>query len=124
MVTELKTSELLDRAADLIQERGWTQGPLGWGYYDKSGPLCLEGGILAAYGLDRQDSETIAQCPAYKAVKEYLGDRLYGLTDFVSWELWVWNDSAIRTKDEVIEVLRAAAAVERTKEEALEGAHV
>jgi hypothetical protein len=112
-VSEMKTSEVLDLAADMIEKRGWVQGTEGWG--GVSAPLCLEGGILAALGHPAFVGITHKEmwaCPAYRAVQDYLEyDR----------ELWWWNDTYGRTKEEVIEVLRAAAAVERTKEESLEG---
>ena len=116
-MSEMKTSEVLDLAADAIQHRGWTTGS--WNNTKEGAPVCLEGGIAAALGweidLDGVDDagyETFTSCPAYVAVQEYLS-----LGPFA---LYHWNDRAERTKEEVIEVLRAAAAVERAKEESLE----
>lgn len=116
-MSELKTSEVLDLAADMIEKYGWVQGIEGWDKGYGAG-LCLEGGIVAALGRslgsspNRITMREMWACPAYKAVQGYLGVRP---------PLWWWNDDLSRTKEEVIEVLRAAAAVERAKEESLEG---
>lgn len=100
------TSVTLDLAADAIQMAGWGQGPDSW--RDSNG-LCLEGGIMAAVGIPAGKAgwaDALTNCPAYRAMSEYLA---------VS-EVWTWNDAEGRTQQEVIEVLRAAAAVERVKE--------
>jgi hypothetical protein len=119
-------SDVLHKAADLIEKRGWAEGEPGWGTYGGDGPLCLEGGIIAAASAQGQIGRVlIDNCPAAAAVHEYLqlGAR----------ELWEWNDvsefyardtgtpiSTSRTQAEVIEVLRAAAAIERAREDAAE----
>lgn len=108
-MTEMLTSEVLDLAADKIRERGWTQGLGGWPGWGPDDALCLEGGIMAALGYDEETPERLYRgCPAFGAVRDYLG---LG-DDF----LFPWNDASGRTQQEVIEVLRAAAAVERAKE--------
>lgn len=128
-MSELKTSEVLDLAADVVEQRGWTTGT--WNNTREGAPVCIEGGIAAAIGLgfnlgEVGDAEYQAfrQCPAYVAVSEYLG--------IEEGFLYSWNDDVLRADEneivhahsqaEVIEVLRAAAAVERAKEESLEGA--
>ena len=120
-----KTSELLNRAADEIQKYGWTTGEDGW-FRDKNAGLCLEGGILAAMGLEFGvgNPEDFWACPAYNAVADYLG--LEQGWDG-SREVWRWNDGAIvsphagvATAEKVIEVLRGAAMVEEAKERAAE----
>lgn len=117
----MKTSEVLDLAADEIQRRGWLQaaeanaaGFTAWGGGAGSNkPVCLEGGIMAAMGIAIGDDDIppagFSKCPAYLAVHDYLN--LTGST-----MVFHWNDTDGRTAEEVIEVLRAAAAVERTKE--------
>lgn len=101
----MKTSETLNRAADMIEERGWAQRE---GWANEGGPLCLEGGIEAATSITtRRD---FIACPAYRAVADYLN---YGEKP-----LYWWNDQRGRTKEEVIEALRGAALVEAAKEEA------
>lgn len=116
-MSELKTSEVLDLAADKIEVVGWGTGVNTWENRDGAG-LCLEGGIIAALGRSFTpgtenfiDTPELWACPAYVAMASYLETRA---------ELWRWNDAQGRTAEEVVEVLRAAAAVERAKEESLE----
>lgn len=114
-IPNIPTSEVLHQAADHIERRGWEQGG-GWNASPNS-PVCLEGGIAAALGVSAHDiiadanwyQEQFVACPAYQAVKAYLELPEKG-------ELWRWNDGSRRTKGQVIEVLRAAAEVERVKE--------
>lgn len=118
-MSERKTSEILDLAADAIQSQGWVQGEGGWDGHKGAG-LCLEGGIAAAMGRRVFDGHyrDFIKCPAYTAVAEYLD---WKTPVNITGGLWVWNDHLDRTEQEVIETLRAAAAVERAKEESLEG---
>lgn len=120
-----KTSEVLNKAADLIEQYGWRglaqegdEDGGAWGGIGK--PMCLEGGILAALGVRTDEGRypdegfprsDFQACPSYRAVQQYLG----GLAD-----VWVWNDVPHRTKEEVIEVLRACAVIEEAKEKAAE----
>jgi hypothetical protein len=125
-----KTSEVLDLAADVIEQRGWCTGT--WNNTREDAPVCIEGGIAAALGLeidlggsDEATYGSFITCPAYTAVQNYLGlnDFLYGWNDEVS-----HSDSETlvyaRSKEQVVEVLRAAAAVERAKEESLENMEI
>lgn len=133
----MKTSDVLNKAADLIEERGWSTGD-GWNHED-GGPICLEGGILAAAGINFMTGNKYA-CPAYKAVAAYLADGGHGLP-------FRWNDSlsngrvmaaievhdfsepfdldAVRAeadewaKGEVIATLRACAVIEAARETAV-----
>ena len=124
---KLSTSEILNKAADAIEERGWAIGGDGWNSRARE-PLCLEGGIQAA--LDMQWSTiTVEQqlsldgfkiCPAYKAVQEYLELKEDPITQS-GHELWRWNDNQAEDEAHVIRVLRAAALIEVSKEEAFEG---
>lgn len=109
----MQTSEVLNRAADLIEERGWTTGSKGWAYKPND-PLCLEGGLIAASGMtwDDLDPAEFYQCPAYLAVEDYL-DLREG-REFR--EAWQWNDAEHRTASEVVEVLRACAVIEASRE--------
>lgn len=113
----MKVSEQLNLAADLIQTRGWVWGVNGWNT-DGTGPLCLEGAIAAATGISMDASahsrdRFFSNCPAYRAVDQYLDDDLQGER-----EPWEWNDDQ-PNGTRVIEVLRAAAAIEAAREEAL-----
>lgn len=115
-MSALTTSETLNLAADLIEERGWARGNCAM---QTTGPTCLEGAIGAAinastrppYTCDSSPSvlvygySEIHAHPAYKAIVEHLG--VVG---------WVWNDSRSRTQAEVIAVLRATAVIESARE--------
>ena len=121
----MRTPEVLNKAADLIERYGWVQigdtmnGSMNpWG--GNGAPMCLEGGILAAMGLEPsanglgdEANEQLVSCPAYKAVQEYLG--LETKADITN-RLYRFNDAEGRTAREVIEVLRATALLESAKE--------
>ncbi len=127
-MTELRTSEVLNLAADLIEERGWATGVESWAQSGQG--LCIEGGVIAAAGLNPAEAiGHIHTCPAYRAVMEHIGeanivlppdvDREYGL------RLWMWNDEVnpetgdyLRTAAEVIATLRAVALIEAAREDA------
>ena len=108
------TSDVLNKAADLIEERGWGSGPEAWDGEDGSG-LCIEGAILAALGISIDARSTVLwTCPAYVAVADYL-DRPRRAAEYGR-DLWKWNDEDNRTASEVIEVLRACAVIEASRE--------
>ena len=109
------TSEVLNKAADLIEQRGWGVGPEAWGTGSK---LCLEGGILAA--MDMTDDyltgaaepwNALRTCPAYRAVKDYLVSTADLEPDD---SLWVFNDAS--AAERVIGVLRTTALIEAARE--------
>lgn len=108
MNTTLPTSEVLNRAADLIEERGWARGS-GWPEPGRpeDAPLCLEGAIQAAMGVTFGFG---FQCPAYEAVATYLQMRPSTMG------LFIWNDQRAGSADRVIATLRAAALIEAAKE--------
>jgi hypothetical protein len=109
----MKTSEVLNKAADLIEERGWTTGTKGM--LVEGGGLCLEGAIQAArggktwismlHGASAYKTFQFDPCPAGDAVRDYLGGTAF-----------LWNDALERTEGEVIEVLRATALIEQVRE--------
>ena len=102
------TSDQLDLAADEIQRRGWTKGTSGWRIGD--GPVCIEGAIVAVVGENTEfPLSSVERCPAYAAVREFIG-----MTE--GERLWMYNDHIASSAEEVVAVLRAAAAVERAKE--------
>jgi hypothetical protein len=115
----MKTSEVLNKAADLIEERGWGIGSTTWGDCHPDGPLCIEGGIAAAMGLVANEPpssggiwpEDLNACPAAMAVRGYLGT-----TDPY---LYMWNDHIPKSARDVVEVLRATAVIEAAREDAL-----
>lgn len=123
----MRTSTVLDFAADVIERRGWagkkeaeehddpnSYDP--WGL--EGGPVCIEGAIIAVLGRGEfQTTYSVTKCDAYKAVHQYLdlfpGSRLFN-----------WNDRPERTQEEVVAALRGAAAVERAREAALQAVGV
>lgn len=122
------TADILDDAADLIENNPWLQRG-GW-HLEYDHGLCLEGGIFAAMGVTNARSlMPFRACPAYRAVADYLGPDLrprhMNLTgqegdEFVYYPpLYTWNDSPKRTKQEVLDVLRLAAKQERMADVAL-----
>lgn len=120
----MNTSDVLNEAADRIAEAGWQSGAMGW---TGSGGLCLEGGLVAALGIDDPSvSEEVhaefRACPAYQAVLRYLADdpALVHKEDDRP-ELWRWNDAEGREQTRVVEVLRAAAVVEAARESDVAG---
>lgn len=128
----MNTSEVLDRAADLIEERGWAVGNRG---LNVNGPYCLEGALYAAGGskdtfvwgcepLAPNDSAKgdkmfsylrEEDCPTLAAVTAYLAQP--------EGRVWEWNDSR-GSADEVIETLRACAVIEAARESAPRNAEV
>lgn len=143
----MNVSEQLNKAADLIEKRGWAHGE-GW-HDDGSSPLCLEGAVFAASGFSRDDiverggdaDDFIAACPAYAAVYSYLN----GVQSAEEVEPYEWNDGLIfirkngfvagwvggsrdvaeqQAAAKVIEVLRAAALIEQARESERESAQV
>ena len=120
----MNVSDTLNTAADLIEERGWRQGPGGWdGYVADDQRLCLEGAIMAAAGITDERRGSMygygEVCPAYAAVARYLDKpERPGLsmeTPRDAW-LWHWNDKIERTAAEVVETLRAAAVIAEARE--------
>lgn len=112
----MNTSEILNRAADLIEEKGWAQAG-GWYGEEKyggsaGGKLCLEGGIQAAMNLPMggKNDMIFHTCPAFQSVREYLRHTMF-------YAPFAWNDRPERTAEEVIEVLRACALIEASREE-------
>jgi hypothetical protein len=118
----MRTSEVLDRAADLIEERGWTKGAGGW----QGDRLCIEGAIHAAAGMKTHpviDWPLTNLCPAGLALRDHLS--LGAFTherrpwpDLTGSPLSRWNDNA-ESAGEVIAALRAAAVIEEARESAL-----
>lgn len=100
MENATKVAEVLERAAEVIEERGWCQNDL----YTADGRLCLMGAV------DRVTrTEAGVFLNAMEAMDEYVIDnyaarRGIGLRPCVT-----WNDSADRTEHEVIDALRRCA---------------
>ena len=80
--------EVLDRAADEITIRGWTQGL----FEDPEGRVCAVGAI----------NRTTAQ--ATERIRAG-----WVLTFFIQGQVPIWNDAPGRTQDEVVDTFRLAA---------------
>jgi hypothetical protein len=85
---EVTRADVLERAADLLEEFGWLQGTLG---SKEEGGFCLLGSVFTAHrDLTGEDPGTILPYPEVGSS--------------------IWNDQPGRTKEEVIVRLRGAAA--------------
>lgn len=121
----MNTSDVLNKAADLIEERGWTAGS-GWTDLQTSnGPVCIQGAVAAAMGYDNGVGRM--GCPAGQAVMSYLGLKM-GL---FSWnDNLLWNNSSCLqgyvggteetatafAAEQAIATLRACAVIEAARE--------
>lgn len=108
----MNTAEILNKAADVIEERGWHKGDFVSSVgFDGSGCVCVLGAINVAVGevpyavfeIGDRDERT----DAARVLAEYLG---LVLRDGDVTEVGDrWNDAEGRTKDEVVAALREAA---------------
>ncbi len=83
--------QVLNEAADLIEERGWCQG----GYNLGAGPLSLSGAIRVAHCDDYL--RTLAVLEIHKRVRARVA---------VPIERLKWDEAPGRTVDEVLNLLR------------------
>lgn len=87
----MNAADVLDKAADVIVERGWCQRE----YEGEDGRVCVVGAMgQVSHGKPWND--------AYTALSTYLGTRHTALS--------YWNDVPGRTAGEVITALRSCAA--------------
>lgn len=96
-----EVADLLDRAADRIEQVGW------WSRSHSAAGLAAVCAANAIF-LESEDDE-----PVFKAAW-----RAYATAAGIDVErapvsIWQWNDAPERTKDEVLDVMRRAAALER-----------
>ncbi len=110
-------ADVLDAAADHIQQHGWAQGS----YRTPDGCCCARGAIAVTRG-DYDGCVNADDVDAEKALEE-LGDYLveHDLVDVSEDDrgqgvcpIITWNDEPGRTADEVIGTLRRVAAEQRT----------
>lgn len=102
----MNTSEILAKAADLIEERGHWKG---W-YCGPNGELCARGAMYIAAGVvppmePDQAWEGDADHDQVDAATKRLDGRVGSLTER-------WNDAEERTPAEVVTALREAARAE------------
>jgi hypothetical protein len=107
-ITQEPWRDLLNRAADLIENHGLAKGT----FKDSKGGFCIRGAVHVAAGLDYDDLDYTSHggdgFEALEKVSDYLGLKqhpLYGATQTVA----EWNNAEIRTQDEVVDALRCAA---------------
>lgn len=122
------TSEVLDLAADDIQRNGWAQGPAGMRV---DGPHCILGAIGAVLETKARpsniptaddlnfvglayDMRAVGETAAGEAMTDYLPTHTEGMPGYS--QVYCWNDAGSRTAEEVVEALRAAAAIQRAYE--------
>ena len=99
-------AEILDRAAELIETKGWTQGA-----------FARAGGKPVI--IDHIDADCFCAVGAihrsYKGILEY--DANIFLVEVLCLsgtdEIFAWNDNPARTKDDVVAALKAAAQLAR-----------
>lgn len=111
----MKTSELLDKAADVIERNGWTNHE--WftsapGKRQYESPVDAWGAINVARGY-APDNPLSGSVDAARALALHVGLADTGDRLWPSWELGAWNDAPGRTAEEVVRALRTAAASER-----------
>lgn len=101
----MTTKSVLNEAADLIEKRGHIKGT----FFKTGGGFCAMGAIRHAAGMPSSPGWHERVAAARRAAASILflpTDHLfdYGLSN--------WNDKPYRTKEEVVAVLRKAAAKE------------
>jgi hypothetical protein len=116
----IERSEILEQAADVIEQRGWTTHTT----YDGKGRVCAWGAMLVAAGWDprvmslsreRMDSLDAAARIA-RSARRFVDNHMLSLFGSVT----SWNDMPGRTKQEVLDMLRSAAKELRKIEEGIE----
>jgi hypothetical protein len=120
-VTGMETCDVLNKAADYIEEVGWSKGPNSWKAKDGGG-VCIEGALWSAVGHSNSMVD-LWKHPAYQAVVEHLGGPPNPRPQFLlapSVSLWFWNDYKAESQEQVVGVLRAAALIEQAKQPAQE----
>lgn len=114
----MNTADILDKAADLIEQRGHAKRV----HVTKAGCLCASGAMYAAVGMEPVPgqrecgrwpsfdwSRSLEVAEAYDWFGAWLKRSGFKAdTDAVQ-----WNDRKIRTKEEVVSTLRAAAQAAR-----------
>lgn len=105
---------LLLRAADILDERGWTQG----GFVGHGGSVCLMGAVniaaaeVAGINIDRSAINGSSLPEPMWALREKSLRRLHESIPGIGFGgLGGWNDGHGRTKEQVQEMLRRAGGV-------------
>jgi hypothetical protein len=94
--------EVLCRAAEVLEERGWTTGD----YVDEYGQVCLVAACMLAVG-EHVNPDDLPHVPTLaQAALDQLAAHL-GFDEF--FEVATWNDEECGSKNQAVAVLRAAA---------------
>lgn len=99
---KLTISDVLSRAADLIEQRGWCR----WIQEERDGSLCIAGAIAIASGGTASSRASCGEGgPLYwPAIQQFI--KFVGVKDCGPAP---WNNDPDRTKSQVLDTLRAAA---------------
>lgn len=115
----MKTSEILDKAADVIERNGWVQDEwyeFGRAEDPRDCPVCAGGGLDVAAGYDPGEPDDIpALSAAVKAFAAHVDPAFDPAAQGGYGTVAGWNDEPGRTAEEVVRELRAAAASERSQ---------
>lgn len=87
-----KIAKLLDQAADLLDRDGWQRRRTGPLNDTQQAPRCVSGAIYAVSIIDKESVNVE-----------------HALRDTLGVSITRWNDSIVKSKEEVIEVLRRTA---------------
>lgn len=103
----MNAQEVLTKAADLIELKGWTRGQ----FQDEAGCLCTVGAIVLAGGgsfkYDEDGTPDDYDDPSDTGFG--IADALNAVELVVGPELVTWNDDPDREKSDVVNALRTAA---------------
>lgn len=105
----MNTSESLNKAADLLESEGWTQGA----WHDEDG-YCAIGAIdeVMINEWGKTDKEDYALWNSLHQTK--LATRRQ-FREYVGMGIAWWNDNVAQSKEEVVAAMRAAALVAEAK---------
>lgn len=95
-ITRPTVADILTQAADLLEERGWCQNRA----EDRDGHFCAVGALDAALGV----------VEPYLTLGGLFSEAVRALRAHIGTSVVCWNDAPGRTADEVIGLLRRAAA--------------
>lgn len=98
-----EVDEVIEKAAALIEERGWCQGD-----FEIDGKLCVLGGVHEILFGDPHMRFSLVSHPK-KETRELVYDEIcnrLGIDRTIRCGVSEWNDAAGRTKEEVISRLR------------------
>jgi hypothetical protein len=105
----MNASESLNKAADLLESEGWTQGT----WHDEDG-YCAIGAIdeVMTNEWGKTDKEDYA---LWNSLHQTKLDARRQFRDYVGMGIASWNDNVAQSKEEVVAAMRAAALVAEAK---------